>query len=187
MIRVLVPVLLFVLAGCATPRTGPGLYRDRSMTFAIPAGWKVTMSGTPGGCGHACVEAPGEAIVFIQGVPRSRDRGLEKFARDFSRRANGSVPFGAMRSLGFRPVTDPRFGPALEENVTITLLKVTVPHTRGFRRVDGGPCVFYLVTQVADEDAGSVQAGFEEILRTFRPAASTAPAGTSPSLPAGGN
>lgn len=186
-LRFLAVVAVLALAGCATPLTGPGTYSDRSMAFSVPANWKVTMSGTPGGCGHAFVEAPGEAVLFIQGVPVSRDRGLEKFARDFSRRANGHVPFGSMQSLGFRSIADRRFGSALEEKATITLLKVTVPHTRVYRRMAGGHCVFYLVTQVADEDAGSVQAGFDEILRTFRPVTAAAPTGRSPNPPGGGN
>jgi hypothetical protein len=170
----LIPIALTLfLLGCASPVTGPQTYRDESMSFDIPARWKVTMHSSPGGCGMAFVEAPGEAILSIQGVPTKDDKGLETFAKNFSKEAGGHIPFGKMSSLGFQKFSDPHFGSGLKESVSIALFDVTVPHTRYYRRSSGGSCVFYLVTQVADEDASSVQAGFDEILRTFRPAHKT--------------
>lgn len=137
------------------------------MSFSLPSGWKVTMHGKAGECGHAFVEAPGEAVVFIKGVPAKKDPGLEKFAREFSRTASSWTPVGKITSQGFKGFTDKAYGPALKEPFTIAFLGVNVPHTRFYRKRTGSHCTFYLLTQVADEDAASVEKGFRQILDSF--------------------
>lgn len=50
MIRLGLLLLCLVSAGCAVkPLTGPQTYQDGSMSFSVPAGWKVTMHGKGGG------------------------------------------------------------------------------------------------------------------------------------------
>lgn len=168
MTRLALSLLAVLLAGCATtPLTGPQTYKDDSMSFSIPAGWKVTMQGKNGDCSHAFVEAPGEAVVYIKGEPLNRDPGLEKYARDFSRTASSSTPIGKITSKGFQRFSDKHYGPALKEPFSITLFRVEVPHTRVYRKRTGSHCAYYLLTQVADEDAAAVEKGFREILDTF--------------------
>jgi hypothetical protein len=147
--------------------TGPQTYQDGSMSFSLPANWKVTMQGKGGGCGYAFVEAPGEAVVFIKGFPLKKDPGLQKFAKEFSRTANSWTPVGKITSKGFHSFSDKRYGAGLKEPFTITFLGVDVPHARLYRRQAGSHCAFYLLTQVADEDAASVEPGFREILGSF--------------------
>jgi hypothetical protein len=167
MIRLGLLLLLFC-AGCAvTPVTGPQTYRDGTMSFSVPANWKVTMYGKNGGCGHAFVEAPGEAVVFIRGFPLKKDPGLAKYAQDSSRTANAWTPIGKITSQGFRSFSDKRYGNGLKENFKITFMGVDVPHTRWYRKATGSECAFYILTQVADEDAASVEPGFRQILNSF--------------------
>jgi hypothetical protein len=168
MTRLALALLALLLAGCATaPLTGPQTYQDDGMSFSIPAGWKVTMHGKNGDCSYAFIEAPGEAVVFIKGEPLQRDPGLEKYARDFSRTASSSTPVGKISSKGFHRFTDKQYGPALKEPFSITLFGVEVPHTRFYRKRTGSHCAYYLLTQVADEDAAPVEKGFREILGSF--------------------
>jgi hypothetical protein len=168
MIRLSLLVLCLLTAGCAlAPLTGPQTYQDGSMSFSVPAQWKVTMYGRGGGCGHAFVEAPGEAIVYIKGFPLTKDPGLPKYARDFSHTANSWTPLGKITSQGFQNMTDKRFGAGLKEPFTISFRSVEVPHTRIYRKQTGSHCVFYLLTQVADEDAASAEPGFRQILQSF--------------------
>lgn len=169
MAKILSVVFCVVLAGCtAVPITGPKTYSDEHMSFSVPADWKVTMHGKRGGCGYAFVEAPGEAVVFIKGVPVTQDKGLDQTAAKFSKDASPRVPMLKIKSGGMTAFADKRYGRGLKERVTLTLLNVDVPHTRYYRMWRAEPCVFYIMTQVADEDAVSVESGFREILATFR-------------------
>lgn len=168
MIRLALLVVCLFAAGCAAPPiTGPQTYQDTSMSFSVPAGWKVTIHGKAGECGHAFVEAPGEAVVFIRGVPLKKDPGLEKYAKEFSRSASSWTPVGKITSHGFKTFADKPYGPALKEPFSIAFLGVDVPHTRFYRKRTGSHCAFYLLTQVADEDAASVEKGFRQILGSF--------------------
>jgi hypothetical protein len=156
------------LAGCAVaPLTGPQTYQDGSMSFSVPANWKVTMHGEAGGCGHAFVEAPGEAVAFIKGVPLKNDPGIAKYARTFSRTADSRIPVGKITGKRFSSFQDKRYGPAIKEAFTITFQGTQVPHTRTYYRREGSHCAFYLLTQVADEDASEVSGGFSQILNSF--------------------
>jgi len=168
MIRLSLLLLCLFAAGCAVkPLTGPQTYQDGTMSFSVPAHWKVTMYGKSGGCGHAFIEAPGEAVVFIRGIPLKKDPGLPKYAKDFSQTANRWTPVGAITSHGFKNFADKRYDAGLKEPFTITFLGVGVPHTRYYRKVAGSHCAFYLLTQVADEDAAAVEPGFRLILTSF--------------------
>ncbi len=168
MTRIALLLVCLLAAGCAvTPITGPHVYQDTSMSFSVPAGWKVTMHGQSSSCGHAFVEAPGEAVVFIKGVPLKKDPGLEKYAKEFSRTASSWTPVGKITSRGFKGFSDKQYGPALKEPFTIAFLGEDVPHTRFYRKRTGSHCAFYLLTQVADEDAASVENGFRQILDSF--------------------
>lgn len=156
-----------LLAGCAvTPITGPLTYQSGSMSFSLPANWKITMYGE-GGCGHAFVEAPGEAIVYIKGTPLKNDTGIEKYARTLSRTANFWPPFIKITDRTFSSFQDKRYGPAVKETFNATFGKTPVPHTRTYYRRAGSHCAFYLLTQSSDEDAGEVAAGFSQILNSF--------------------
>lgn len=168
MIRLILLAFCLFAAGCAvTPITGPQTYQDGSMSFSVPANWKVTMYGKGGGCGHAFVEAPGEAVVYIKGLPIKKDPGLQKYAQDFSRTANSWTPVGKISSKGFQRFADSRFGDGLKEPFNIFFLGVDVPHTRYYRKKTGSHCAFYILTQVSDEDAASVEPGFRQILNSF--------------------
>lgn len=157
-----------LLAGCTvTPLTGPQTYQDGGMSFSVPANWKVTMHGKSGGCGHAFVEAPGEAVVFIKGVPLKNDTGIEKYARTFSRSANFWPPLIKITDQKFSSFRDKRYGAAVQESFTATFGSAQVPHTRAYYRSAGSHCAFYLLTQVSDEDAGYVSGGFSQILNSF--------------------
>ena len=149
------------------PITGPQTYQDGTMSFSVPANWKVTVQGKGGGCGYAFVEAPGEGIVFIKGLPLKKDPGIEKYAHEFSRTANSWTPIGKITSKGFRSFIDNPVGAGVKESFTITFLGVDVPHTRVYRKQTGSHCVFYILTQVADEDAAAVEPGFRQILNSF--------------------
>lgn len=169
MIRLSLLILCLLTAGCTmtgTSITGPQAYQNGSMSFSLPANWKVTMQGS-GGCGEAFVEAPGEAVVFIKGIPIKKDPGIHKYAKDFSRSANSWTPVGKITSLGFRDFADKQFGAAVKEPFSIAFMGVDVPHTRIYRKRTGTQCVFYILTQVADEDAASVEPGFRQILNSF--------------------
>ena len=169
MIRLSLLVLCLLTAGCAATSksiTGPHTFQDANMSFSLPAHWKVTMQGKSG-CGYAFIEAPGEAVVYISGVPVKKDPGIQKYARNFSRTANSWTPVGKITSKGFRDFTDKRFDAGVKESFTITFLGVDVPHTRIYRKKAGSQCVFYILTQVADEDAASVEPGFRQILDSF--------------------
>lgn len=170
MIRLPLLVLCLLTAGCAVtgkPVTGPQTFDDTSMSFSVPAGWKVTMHGKGGGCGYAFIEAPGEAVAYIKGLPIKKDPGIQKYAKEFSRTANSWTPVGKITGNGFRPFVDSRFGDGMKEAFTITFMGVDVPHTRVYRKKAGPHCVFYILTQVSDEDAASVEPGFRQILNSF--------------------
>lgn len=170
MIRLSLLALCLLATGCAIapkPITGPQTFKDASMSFSVPADWKVTMHGDGVGCGNAFVEAPGEAVVFIKGLPIKKDPGIQKYARGFSRTASSWTPFGKISSQGFHSFTDKQFGTGMKEPFTVTLLGVEVPHTRVYRKRTGSHCVFYILTQVSDEDAASVESGFQQILNSF--------------------
>jgi hypothetical protein len=168
MTRLSLLLICLLAIGCAAkPLTGSQTYQDGGMSFSVPAGWKVTLSGKNGGCGRAFIEAPGEAVVFIKGVPLAKDPGLTAQAREFSRTANGSTPLGKITGDGFRTFPDNRYGTGLTESFSITFLGTKVPHTRHYRRLAGSHCAFYVLTQVADEDAAAAEAGFREILNSF--------------------
>lgn len=170
MIRLSLLALCLLTTGCAVtgkPVVGPQTFSDGGMSFSVPAGWKVTMQGKQGSCGYAFVEAPNEAVVFVKGLPIKKDPGVQKYAQKFSRTANSWTPFGKISSKGFQPFSDKRFGAGVKEPFMITFLGVDVPHTRVYRKKAGTHCVFYILTQVADEDAAAVEPGFRQILNSF--------------------
>lgn len=169
MLRAAFLLLCLTLAGCATTSvTGPQTYSDGGITFFLPAKWKITMQGRTQGCSNAFVEAPGAAVLFIQGLPISQDPGLTKFAADFSPMATPNVSQAKVTAA--RPVTfsDPRYGTCLREKFTVATSGEKVSHTRTYRALRFDSCVYYLVTQVADEDAAAASRGFDEILRSFK-------------------
>ncbi len=168
MSRVALIFLSLWVAGCATPSiTGPQVYRDGNLSFSLPAQWKVTTRGQLGSCPHAFVEAPGEAVVSIRGVPKATDPGLERYARDFSRKAAASTPGGKLSDTRFQKFQDSRYGTGLKESFSVTFMGVKIPHTRTYRRMAAGDCTYYLITQVAKENASKTEPGFRELLASF--------------------
>lgn len=161
----LTSLIVAFCAGCAlAPMTGPRLYQGGDMTFSLPEAWKITLHGG----GHAFIEAPGEAVVLVRRFPVGQDPGLERFARDFSRSTQAWTPIGRIRSDGFSRPTRSGADSVLRERFTITFAGVDVPHTRTYHRRTGTTGVFYLMTQVADEDAAAAEPGFRQILDSFR-------------------
>lgn len=169
MLRALLLVFCLILAGCATPSvTGPTTYSDGGITFSLPAKWKLTMNGRQQSCSSALAEAPGSAVVFIQGVPAKQDPGLEKFAADFSPMATPNVSQAKVTASKPVPFKDARYGSALKETFIVTAAGEKVPHTRTYRALKFDGCTYYLVTQVADDEAAAAGKGFSEILSTFK-------------------
>lgn len=167
--RALALIFCLALAGCATPSvTGPLTYSDGGITFSLPAKWKLTMNGRERNCSSALAESPDSAVVFIQGIPSHEDRGLEKFAADFAPMATPNV--SQAKVTASKPVAfkDTRYGSALREQFTVMTSGEKIPHTRTYRALKFGACTYYLVTQVADDEAATASKGFNEILSTFR-------------------
>jgi len=161
----LLPFLCAILAltGCATSVSGPATFRNKTISFAVPARWKASVQAPD----TVFVEDSENAIAIIQGQPANGAPELKTFAANFSRTAARAMPFGSITSHGLQKFTDPSYGPALREKVTISLGRVSVPHTRTYRERAAGPRRYYLLTQVSDQDAPAADPGFREILRTF--------------------
>lgn len=170
MLRAVLLLCGLMLAGCATTRvpTGPQVYSDGGITFSLPAKWKITMQGRQQTCSYAFVEAPGAAVLFIQGMPHGKDPGVAKFAADFSPMATPNVSQAKVTASKPVAFTDPRYGSALRETFTVATSGEKVPHTRTYRALKFDSCTYYLVTQVADDEAAAARSGFDEIFSTFK-------------------
>ena len=169
MLRAVILLLVLSLGGCATSSlTGPQTYSDSGITFALPAKWKITMQGRTQGCSNAFVEAPGAAVLFIQGLPTSQDPGLAKFAADFSPMATPNVSKAKVTASKPLPFKDGRYGTCLRESFSVATSGEKIAHTRTYRALHFDACTYYLVTQVADEEAATANKGFSEIFSTFK-------------------
>lgn len=162
-------IFCLAVAGCATPSvTGPATYSDGGITFSLPSKWKLTMNGHQQNCSSALAESPDSAVLFIQGVPTNQDPGLEKFASDFAPMATPNVSQARVTASKPAAFKDSRYGSALRETFTVMAAGEEVPHTRTYRALKFDTCTYYLVTQVANDEAATAAKGFNEILSTFK-------------------
>lgn len=159
---------LFLLGGCTLPLAGPRIYDDGQISFSVPAGWKVTLRGTSSSGSHAFIESPGDAVVFIQGMTKASDPGCEAFAEIYARQSLPNLPNIRFTFPDRSKISHSGYDRSLRECFAVAQFEEEIPHTRTFHARDTGAHVYYVVTQVADADAASVKAGFQEILDSFR-------------------
>lgn len=168
MMRVLLFLSLLLFGGCTLPLAGPRIYDDGQVSFSVPAGWKVTLRGTSPSGSHAFIESPGDAVVFIQGMTKANDPGCEAFAEIYARRSLPNLPNISFTFPHRNKTSRTGYDRSLREQFAVAQFDEKIPHTRTFHARDTDMHVYYVVTQVADTEAASVKAGFQEILNSFR-------------------
>ena len=162
--------LLLSLAGCGDKQadTGhPKSYAKRGLKFEMPGNWMVTEDAEEDGSRYLFIEEPGDALVVIQFVDESAGLDITEYARNFAASAGEETPIGQIDASKFSSVGSSHGGELLVERFSITLLGVSVPHTRQYHRKTFGKDQCFIVAQVADEDRAKVTAGFDQIVRSL--------------------
>jgi len=158
------------LASCGGKKADtahPITYRKDGLSFQMPGNWRVTEDASEEGIRYLFVEEPGDAIVVVQLLGADDALGIAEYARSFAEQAKEGTDVGTLSASTFSRAGEAGGYETLRETFHMTLLGVTVPHTRDYRRRLFGDQVCFLVAQVSDEDRGLVTGGFRLITSTL--------------------
>lgn len=165
-------LVALALAGCeqAADISSPTVYEKNHVGFSFPANWDVSEDATQDGVRHIFVESPGDAIFIALLYPRTDAVSLREFAEWFSAQAGEETPVANVGESAFSDLekaSGQLSGEAIGEDFSLSLLGMEIPHRRGYYTTESGDRTAFLVTQVANDDLGKVQPGFDLILGSF--------------------
>jgi len=168
-IFVILTILLLGLVGCerAADITSPVKYEKDNISFSHPQNWKVTEDVAQQDVRYLFVESPGYAIFVVQIYAKHDAVSFSEFVEWFSSQSKEETPIGNISESSFSYIEETTFSPSIREGFSITVLGQKIPHIRKYYVKESSKKVTFLVAQVAVEDLGKVEPGFNLILRSF--------------------
>jgi len=163
--------LVAFFSGCGEPKadiSSPKSHRSGDLVFSYPKNWKIDEDMKLEGFQTIFIETPGEAIVILQSFPKEDSQELMDYAEEFSVGAASETPIGQIVDVKLTQGPQANGYEWVTESFKVNLLGESLSHQRVYGSKDIGEKRVVLIFQVASEDAGNVQAGFDLVRDTLQ-------------------
>lgn len=163
-------VSLLLLFGCGekiADTDNPRNYDKAGITFKYPGNWAVTEDEQQEGFRYLFIETSGDAFIGINIYSVDDALEIKDFAQKLAHSTQEEIQVGNIGESVLSSVEKSNGYEILTERYSITILGVSVPHTRIYRRKSDANKVYFIIAQVSDEDLQKVTKGFEQIFSSF--------------------
>lgn len=145
-------------------------YENNGVGFSHKENWKVTGDEEEDDLRYMFVEGPVESLFIVLIYLQQDAVTLNEFAGGFSEQMNEEYSIAEGTQVEFSDIEKITHDVSLKgirEELSIGLLGQSIPHRREYYRVEGGNKVAFLISQVATQDIGTVDAGFDVLIGSF--------------------
>jgi hypothetical protein len=147
----------------------PNHYTKNGVEFDYPGDWKVTGDKElEGGVRYLFVESPDNALVMVHIIPKIAASDLHEFSRDLSNATKEEVEGAAFVGSKFGEAGEDGKYATVEEELTIDMADVSIPHARKYYRREIGDVVCFLTTQVPVDEQAASNKGLAQVVQSFQ-------------------
>lgn len=175
-IKLLIVTVYIALVGCSENEAdidGKKRYEQDGVSFDFPGNWKITDDVEEGGYRYLFVETPGDAIVKIKIYSNDQSFSLSEFVELDIESLKSEMPYlfkldekseivKIQKTIGNKTLDGYKF------QFNLSVLGINVPHVQEYYMFKSDSESAYILNQVAVEDLDKVEAGFSQILGSFK-------------------